>query len=522
MKNLFLFTLSICMLLISGNSSAQTIDKEVTFELDKKAKRGRLANVEIDGAGNYKLYYITKTKSKLIKFQIYTFDPDFNFISKVDDELELEKVKTKYSWFNFKGELYSVEGITLNWNPAVSLKLKKKKTTYRYDWLLLGYYKTVEVLDKVKPRTDDGLKYFAKSYFEDEITGDIYIIAGAAPGMVSKDAGAQLTDLRILKYDWDLNKVAEAKIPFEYGQEVAFAQGFAESDPENPAAVGFAGGVVVFAPTVWKGSSAPVDKNKGNFTIVEFDKDLNIVTRESFENPSPGWTIEGMQWALNDEGKRDIYLYGPAAFGKDKYYMNAKQVAKKKSIQVMKVSSSKIEYLTETTLEDIEAAKAMPPSNKKTADYNGREKPSFNFTQLSSGNILLYGQYYFDGKPSDYMALEFDNNGKLVSNYTRNMETKIKVPFTCVNSVTETANGVYWISYEAEGDETTKYIVPVITKLDTKAKNVNDPVILGNDGKKQQYYVDPSYPLLNLSDTEQVYFGSDKKGKNIWFCRVKL
>ncbi|WP_258543596.1 hypothetical protein [Parvicella tangerina] len=522
MKNLFLITLSFCLLLSGTNYYSQSIDKEVTFELDKKAKRGKLANVEIDSQGNYKLYYITKTKSKKIKFQIYTFDPNFSFLGKVDDELELEKVKSKYSWFNFKGELYSVVGISLNWNPAMPLKLKKKETSYHYDWLLLGYHKRVKVLEKVKPRTDDGMKYFAKGYFEDDVTGDIYIIVGVAPGLVSKEAGAQYTDLRLIKFDWDLNKVAETKIPFEYGQEVAFAKGFAEPDPENPTAVGFSGGVVVFAPTKVKGLDIPVDENKGNFTFVEFDKDLNIITRESFDNPSPGWTIEDMQWAENSDGKKDIYLYGPAAFGKDKYYLYAKDAAKKKSIQVMKVSSSKVEYLTETTLEDIEAVKTMPADNKKTTDYNGKVKPSFNFTQLSSGNILLYGQYYNEGKPSDYMALEFDNSGKLVANYTRNMETKIKVPFTCVNSVSETSNGVYWISYEAEGDETTKYIVPVITKLDTKAKKVNDPMVLGKDGKKQLYYVDPSYPLLNISQTQQVYFGSDKKGKNIWFCRVNL
>lgn len=522
MKNLFLITLSLCLLFSGTSFYTQSIDKEVTFELDKKAKRGRLANVEIDENGNYTLYYITKSTNSKIKFQVYTFDPNFNFVGKVDDEIELEKVKSKYSWFPYKGEEYGVEGITLNWNPAMPLKLKKKRTTYKYDWILLGYHKVVQVLDKVKPRTDDGMKYFAKGYFEDEVSGDIYIVVGVAPGLVSQEAAMQFTDLRLIKYDWDLNKVAETKIPFEYGQELAFAQGFAEPDPENPAAVGFAGGVVVFAPTKIKGMDMPVDEQKGNFTFIEFDKDLNIVTRSSFDNPTPGWTIEGMQWGENADGKKDIYLYGPAAFGKDKYYVDAKLTPKKKSIQVMKVSSGKVEYLTESNLEDIEAAKVMPADNKNTTDYNGKNKPSFNFAQLSSGNILLYGQFYNEGKPGDYMALEFDNSGNLVANYTRNMEVKINVPFTCVNSVTETSNGAYWISYEATGDETNKYIVPVITKLDTKAKKVNDPLVLGNDGKKQLYYVDPSYPLLNISANEQVYFGSNKKGSNIWFCRVKL
>ena len=69
------------------------------------------------------------------------------------------------------------------------------------------------------------------------------------------------------------------KSHFEYGQEVAFAQAFAEPDPENPQAMGVTGGVLVFAPNDWKGSSAPKDKNKGNFTYVEFDKNLKLTTR---------------------------------------------------------------------------------------------------------------------------------------------------------------------------------------------------------------------------------------------------
>jgi hypothetical protein len=522
MKRIILFLSILATVFIQSELTAQTIEKEASYLLDGKARRGRLAQVEVADNGNYKLYYITKAKTSKVKFLIYTFTPDFEFVSKEEDEIELEKVKTKYSWFNFKGELYTVQGITMNWNPVMPLVLKKKEITYKYDWLLLGYYKTVKVLDKVKPRTDDGMKYFAKKYFEDEVTGDIYIVAGVAPGGLSKKAGDQLIDMRILKFDFDLNLLGETKIPFEYGQEVAFAQGFAEADPENPESVGFKGGAIVFAPTVWKGSSAPVDKEKGNFTYVQFDENLNIEVKESFVNPSPGWAIDGMQWMANDKGEKEVYIYGPAAFGKDKYYNVAVQSGKKKSIQLMKVGDGKIQYLTESNIEDIAAVKKMPSTHKKTFDYNGKSKLSFQFTPLSSGNIVLYGQYYNEGKPGDYSAMEFNGEGKLVANYTKNMATGIKVKYAVPHEILENSNGAYWISYEAEGDESTKNIVPVITKIDSKAKEIKDPLVLGKVGKKQTYFIDKSYPMLGVSETEQVYFGSDKREKNIWFCRVKL
>ena len=47
-------------------------------------------------------------------------------------------MKFKFKWFKFNGELYTVEGITVNSNPAVALKLKKKRITYKYDCNITG------------------------------------------------------------------------------------------------------------------------------------------------------------------------------------------------------------------------------------------------------------------------------------------------------------------------------------------------------------------------------------------------
>lgn len=517
-------SLLIGMLFLFGSNIAntQTIDVEKTYELTGKSKRGTLAQVERTDGGNYKLYYITKANNTKAKIQVYSFDQDFNFMDLSEEEILFDKIKAKYSWFNFNGELYSVDAITLNWNPAAPLKLKKKRITYKYDWLLLGYHKTVKVLEKVKPRDEDGNKYFAKKYFEDESTGDLYILAGVAPGMVSKDAGAQLTDLRLIKFDWNLNKVAETKIPFEYGQEVAFGQAFTKPDANNKESNTITGGVLVFAPTVWKGSSAPKDDNKGNFTYVEFDKDCKLLCRESFDNPSPGWKIEGAQW-IESEGGREVYLYGPAAFGKDKYYNVAVQAAKKKSVQVMKVKSGKVEYLTETLLEDFESMKVLPSNDKKGEAYNGKYKPSMNFLALSTGGFLLYGQYYNnEGQPGDYTAWQFDANGKLVANYMRSMTNKVKFKSNVIHNIFENENGVYWAAYEPSGTAELVYYNPVITKINVKSKTMSDPVSFGMDGKKQVYFIDKSFPMLSISSNQHVYFGSDKRGKNIWFCRVKL
>ncbi|MFK8037638.1 MAG: hypothetical protein AB8B74_05060 [Crocinitomicaceae bacterium] len=502
---------------------SQSIDREKVYELGKKARKGKLAYVEQVENKDYKLYYITKASSKKAKVDVYRFDKDFNFKEITQEEILFEKMKLKFDWFNFNGELYTVEGTTVSYNPAFPLKLKKKRITYKYDWLFLGYYKTVEILEKVKPRTDDGMKYYCFKYMEDEITGDLYIVAGAAPGGLDKNAGNRLTDIRLLKFDKDLNKVAETKVTFEFGQEVAFAQPFAEADPENPEALGIVGGALVFAPNEWKGSSAPKDKNKGNFTYVEFDKDLKLVARESFTSPSPGWSMDGASWIAKSDGTKDVYIYGAAALGKDKYHMYAVQSAKKKSIQVLKVNSGKIDYLTETSLEEIENAKKLPASNKKTVSYTGKQKLVFQFAEINSGNIILYSQYYSkEGIPQDYTALEYDQSGKLVANYMRNMELQPKVKMGINHTISENKNGVFWTTFEVDETKSVASIAPVISKIDVKMKTFGEPLLLGKVGKKPTYFVDQSFPMLNISNTQQVYFGSDKSGKNIWFCRVNL
>lgn len=525
MKKLFIATSILLsgMLISPFSSIAQDIDKEATYEITGKSKRGKLAKVEQGANGDYVLTYLTKSNNKKAKFQIYTFDKDFNFKNLEDGEIEFEKIKTKFSWFEYNGELYSVDAITLNWNPAAPLKLKKKRITYKYDWLLLGYHKTTEVLEKVKPRTDDGNKYFAKGYFEDEITGDLYVIAGEAPGMMSKDAMEQHRNLHILKFDWDLNLVGDIELPFDYDQTLAFSQYFASTDPSNSEAVGIDGGVMVFAPANMKGGTSTKDPNKNNFTYVEFSKDMKLISRKSFETPSPGWKIETAIWTPNAKGTRDVYLYGSAALGKDKYYAVAVQSAKKKSIQLMKVSDGEVKYITESDIETLAANKKTAPSVSKTQDYNGKQAVKGGYEILENDGLLVMGQFYGkEGKGMDFYGIQFDKDGKLESTYGVDLSAKNPINKGNQYGFINRGSHVYMEVMQVAGTAELNYLYPVLNKIDTKNKAVNDPLVLGLEGKKQKYFVDKSFPRLNISDDQIVYFGSDKKGKNIWFCRVNV
>jgi len=525
MKEIKLFALIGMLMLSITNTSAQSIDKENTYTITGKSKRGTLANVEELSNGDYKLYYITKSTAKKAKFEIYTFDHDFNFKSVEEDIIEFEKIKAKYSWFNYNGELYSVDAITLNWNPAMPLKLKKKRITYKYDWLFLGYYKTVEILDKVKPRTEDGKKYFAMKYFEDEINGDIYIVAGVRSKLTSKDldVNEQFTNLHVLKFDWDLNLVGDIPLKFEYPQEIAFGAAIPNVSLENNEAVGVNGACVVFAPIKIPGKQYDKDPNKSNFTFVHFNEKMELKSRESFDSPSPGWRIEDLIYEQNSDGSLNFFVYGPAAFGKDKYHQLAAQSAKMKSVQLMKVENGKIKYLTENTLEDIAAKGTFPPSQTKGAEYKGKKFQKAGYTSFSNGDIILTGQNFQPNSEKgniykDVLAFHFDDNGMLKAQYGIDIKPA-KISFASPQSITENSNGAFWFITETSS---VGNFFPSIGKIDLSNNSVGNFMTFGKVGKKQTYFTNKKFPMLKSGTDQVVYFGNDAKGKNIWFCRVNL
>ena len=63
---------------------------------------------------------------------------------------------------------------------------------------------------------------------------------------------------------------------------------------------------------------------------------------------------------------------------------------------------------------------------------------------------------------------------------------------------------------------------PRIGKIDLDNANISDFQAYGAI-EKDKYYLDPRIPFLETNEGGKiVFFGSDKSGKTLWFCRVKL
>lgn len=505
---------------------SQKLDKQNTYQITGKSKRGSLGHVELDKPnGEYFLTYIVKENNKMAKFQIYHFDTDFNFVKMDEEIIEFTTAKNKYKWFNYSGEEYFVEGVFVEKNLTGTLVLKQKRIQYKYDWLFLGYHKDVDVLQKIKPKTDDGRKFFYIGHSEDEMTGEVLILAGVKD-QVKKGADPYLHTRRLvaMKYNNELERTAELEFTFEYPQHMAFSRTLAPINEDY----GIKSIAFVFAPMGGSGMGKYQDPDKTNYSFVHIDRDMKLLDRISFKSPSSYWLINEL---IHDQGTGSIYLYGPAASGKDKYY-NVSTTQKFNSAQLLKVANHKIDYFSETGLDEFEAKLKSPPSQKKAIAYTGKKFVIANYHISTHGDFFVTGQNFTKGKTGnqykDAIAFHFDNNGVLKSQYgldvlENNSDSKA---YGTPQKFFEQANGdkIFWLFQEIKGIAYNSKLLtyPRMGHITKSTGEVSDFEVFGEIGK-DKYYLDTQFPYLETDiGNTLVFFGSDKPGKEIWFARILL
>jgi hypothetical protein len=396
------------------------------------------------------------------------------------------------------------------------------------------------VLDVVKPRTDEGDKYIVKfSYnapigspgpkaasIEDEQTGDLYFLAGIRnKKIMSKDfdPNEEHTDLHLLKFNKDLDLVGDLPIQFEYPQEVVYVRAVSASiDGKDEQDVG--GGVIIFAPANLRGNKDfKRDPEINNFTFVHFDDECNLVSRVSFKPEIVGWNID--EAVVNkSEDEYEFYVYGPAALGKDDYWLKTYQKGKYKAVQVMKIKGGEVAYLTQTELPEFEAKMETPPAQKSGEVYEGKKFSRSGFAVSSNGDYYIMGQNIAKSDGPIYgnaLCFHFNDEGKLKAQYSVEPHEKPKYSYKIDQAMKEINEDMFWIWIESAEEN---LFFPTIGKVKIDEGKVQNFLRMGMDekGKKQEYFLNPKFPYLNIEDNQTVFFGNDEKGKNIWFCRVKF
>jgi hypothetical protein len=201
-----------------NQAGAQQLSAQNTYEVSKKAKAGSIIDITTDEAANdIAITYFVKAKEDFwgslsaLNFETYHFDLNFQFKSMEPIVMDIKKARGKYKGFKFNGDEYSVEGVNMVALSA-TVTLKKKLTTYKWDWFAGRYNKTVKVLDKVSLKDDNENKLYKGPQFETDST-----LAFIATGAGSNGG----TKFHLIKVDKDINVVKRSAIEFPYACSVA-------------------------------------------------------------------------------------------------------------------------------------------------------------------------------------------------------------------------------------------------------------------------------------------------------------
>lgn len=546
MKTLLLKSIPILLALVSFFSNAQSLEKEQTVDVSKKAARGTLGHVETnDASREISLVYVTKSSARKIKFETYLFDYDLNLISTMEDEIEMDKAKTKYSWFKFKGETYVIEGISAQPNLTGTFVIKKKQITYSWSWFSLRYTKSTKVLDKLKFEGESGKNMFYLSHYENDATGEIIALAGER-GKTSEPL-MPYTKYHIIRVDYNLNVISDVKIDMTFPNAIIYA---AEAvDKQNPDAEAN-DWVIITAPAGGKGVGKAANPTANELTAFRISPEGKVKSQVKFKSNVHTWHING---AYLDGDK--MYVYG-AGFAKDAaknywglyYYKNFEQ--KFTDFQLVRLGTSQVDFVSANSIADFTSKNRKPDDQKNPSIYNGKKVDIRDLSVTKSGDVFITAQNYKTDNNGNVQGtiytemylFHYSPTGELKNCFAIDDDSRkggligggvADARFYQTNSVvlsSNNASNVYWMQMiphhtacttEESGNTKITTCVPVyyprMIKLNIQSGKFEKIENYGNG----EYFLRGDRPYILIENgTKIVYLGENKSGKSIWLGKL--
>jgi hypothetical protein len=520
-KSLFSFRMIIPVILILLTTSswriwAQELELQKSFALPEENKDRALLNVSYDSQQKtFTLSYVTKMSLKVLKLESFVFDYDFNLISQEKNEYEIEKAKTLFPWFRFRGEEIVREGVGVD--ESDDLVLRKLEITSKYKWLTNKYKVTSKTLDKVKLRNDDGKKYYNRKYYIDENEGNAFVLAG----VVSKsDKASQYKDLHILKINKDIEVIKNLSLNYKASHYLDYS--YVDTDDEDR----FLGWNMIFSGSDEDGSG----KSSNKYTYLSVDKDLNIVDQITFEAPSGGFTIDN---AYVNKDDQSVYFHG----------INPKGL-----FSLLRIADHKVTYATIATPGELEKKFQRPPSQKGGKPYKGDKFEINDCYSDQNGDFFICGQNWDKGgamgklgalqgggsttRYTDCCLFQFDNQGKIQGQYSYDTKWFVNtVP--CDQYIYEGAGGnkKYWVVIPSDyldwPWDCFIYYPLNVAAIDPQTGKIGDFLKIDNSKASdfKDLYLDWNFPLIETEKGKLVLIGKDRPkscGKNIWLGRLRF
>lgn len=468
-------------IVLFNNIFAQNEVKEVSYDISRKAKNGYLGGVETNQANNtFDLVYVLPSSQKKVKIETYTYDIELGLKDTKKEEWDVDKVRSRYKWFNFRGDVYYTNGLTASTTMGGKLVFRKKLITWKYRWWYGTYIKNVKMLEKVKPTSDAGEKYYFRGgAYEVDRDSSILVIAGRQDS--PKDALGSYLHYDLIKCDNEVNISVLSKIDFNEPYAPIFAEplkdeNHALNNDDLPR-----DWIVVFAPQGNINKKTTAVPNK--LVYYRISPEGNIKEKVTFDAPTNGWRILEVY-----EKNNELFFYGPSITKDltgtyiDKIYKtqlvattsadeeekatenttaksggmfsalknmgntlagNKDMGVTQEAIDAMldemnftgftlgKLVNGKFEFIKENPVADFNSKAVKPEGQKKIVDFNGKRFETFNIYFTSKNDILINGQDFKVAKQKpfgpDYNAgsrlyqgvymFQFDGQGNLKHNY---------------------------------------------------------------------------------------------------------
>ncbi len=512
MKKLVTYAL---MLTLSVTGFAQKLAFEKTYEVDRKAKRGVLDNVFVNPTDKTTtLSFVTNNGNNgKVKYQDYVFDKDYNFIKVEESQEQLYRSK------RYKGEKYSVEGISVEMTMLGKMVLRKKLIEYTWSWWNGRYNKKVTLLDKIKPKDEEGNSYFVVKKYENDETGEVLVLATVIFGKQ-----ANPNEFILMKIDKDLKMdIIEKRIfttPKYFSKSFIVPAEVDEVDEEEADEdISKSDFCIIFGGN-------PDKKNKEtmkDFEIWRVSKEGKILVTTPCKVPLGGWNVES---CIAKGGS--LYFVGPA---NEEVSSKAPDDTKWKNYQIVKITKDKVDYATATNIDEFEAKLKKPASQSKSPAYKGKRFRFVRANVSSDGSLFICGQNFKETEYKDPLMFYFDNKGILKADYGIRLEeiNDASKGRATQQFITESNGSIYWEVWELNGykeeagnNERPKGLYyPSIAKINTSTGEISDFVKFGTVKGKPKYYLNNSFPFIrNPDDGSYIYLGVDKPGKVFWFGKV--
>jgi hypothetical protein len=279
-------TLSIILLVVSLASFAQDIPLyEKPHEVSRASKKGYLGQVVPNNStGTFDMIYVLKSTARKVKTEIYTFDKELNLVNTQREDEDVERVRTKYKWFTFRGEQVKFNMTSVSASFRGELTLKRKEITQSWNWWYGFYRNSVKMLEKIKGEDEAGHKYgFLGGLYENYVSGKTLALAPYKESKIS----AGYSNYNIVSIDGELQitKTDELKLPGLY--RPAYSQPLhdqlAATNEDLPR-----DWVTVLAPVEVKGESGA---STTAYVYLRVSPEGKILEKVNIDSPTNGWRI---------------------------------------------------------------------------------------------------------------------------------------------------------------------------------------------------------------------------------------